>query len=79
MTDTAAPTRNALPWLWLSAALVGVDYAALPAALDPDAAHGPVIHPELGDNVLYETRLASGDVLARRGDRGAQHARRVAR
>jgi carbon-monoxide dehydrogenase large subunit len=47
-----------------AAALVRVDYAALPAALDPDAAHGPVIHPELGDNVLYETRLASGDVEA---------------
>jgi signal peptidase II len=25
MTDSAAPARNALPWLWLSAALVGVD------------------------------------------------------
>jgi signal peptidase II len=25
MTDATAPVRNALPWLWLSAALVGVD------------------------------------------------------
>jgi signal peptidase II len=25
MTDSAAPARNALPWLWLSAALIGLD------------------------------------------------------
>jgi carbon-monoxide dehydrogenase large subunit len=41
-----------------------VDYEPLPAVLDPEAAlapGAPVIHPELGDNLLYETRLAAGD------------------
>jgi carbon-monoxide dehydrogenase large subunit len=47
-----------------AAALVRVEYAPLPAALGPEAADGPVIHPELGDNVLYETRLAAGDAEA---------------
>jgi carbon-monoxide dehydrogenase large subunit len=47
-----------------AAALVRVDYEPLPAVLDPEAAlapGAPVIHPELGDNLLYETRLAGGD------------------
>ncbi len=41
-----------------------VEYEPLPAVLDPDAAlapGAPLIHPELGDNVIYETRLAGGD------------------
>jgi carbon-monoxide dehydrogenase large subunit len=47
-----------------AAALVEVDYEPLPAVLGPDAAlapGGPLIHPELGDNLLYETRLSAGD------------------
>ena len=48
-----------------AAALIDVEYDPLPAVLAPDAAlaaGAPVIHPELGDNVLYETRLTAGDV-----------------
>jgi carbon-monoxide dehydrogenase large subunit len=48
-----------------AAALVGIEYEPLPAVLAPDAAlaeGAPVIHPELGDNILYETRLTAGDV-----------------
>src|SRR5574341_358414 len=47
-----------------AAQLVAVEYEPLAAVLDPDAARGPgapLIHPELGDNVMYQTRLASGD------------------
>jgi len=47
-----------------AAACVRVQYALLPAVLDPDAATAPgapVIHPELGDNVMYETRLNGGE------------------
>jgi len=43
-----------------AAALVEVEYEPLPAVLTPDAAlavGAPLIHPELGDNLLYETRL----------------------
>src|SRR5205814_7194919 len=40
---------------------VSVTYAPLPAALTPDSATAPLIHPELGDNLIYETRLSSGD------------------
>jgi carbon-monoxide dehydrogenase large subunit len=50
-----------------AAQLVSVDYEALPAVLSPEAAladGAPVIHGELGDNVLYETRLTTGDVDA---------------
>jgi carbon-monoxide dehydrogenase large subunit len=50
-----------------AAALVSVDYEPLPAVLDPDGAvaeGAPVIHPELGDNLLYEARLQAGDVAA---------------
>jgi carbon-monoxide dehydrogenase large subunit len=50
-----------------AAALVTVEYDPLPAVLDPDAAvtpDAPLIHPELGDNVIYETRLSAGDVEA---------------
>ena len=50
-----------------AAALVRVEYAPLPAALDPEravAAGAPLIHPELGDNVIYDTRLAGGDADA---------------
>src|SRR5207253_20810 len=48
-----------------AATLIDVEYEPLPAVLAPDAAVGagaPLIHPELGDNLLYETRLAAGDV-----------------
>ena len=48
-----------------AAALIEVEYEPLPAVLAPEtalAAGAPLIHPELGDNVLYETRLACGDV-----------------
>src|SRR5881296_2725514 len=48
-----------------AAALVEVEYEPLPAVLAPEtalAAGAPLIHPELGDNVLYETRLSAGDV-----------------
>ena len=48
-----------------AATLIDVEYEPLPAVLAPDAAVGtgaPLIHPELGDNILYETRLAAGDV-----------------
>ena len=47
-----------------AAARVRVEYARLPAVLSPEAAVAPgatLIHPELGDNVIYETRLAGGD------------------
>jgi carbon-monoxide dehydrogenase large subunit len=50
-----------------AAQLVRVEYEPLPAVLDPDAAlapGAPVIHPELGDNLIYETRLAGGDVAS---------------
>jgi carbon-monoxide dehydrogenase large subunit len=29
--------------------------------LDPDATRAPLIHPELGDNLIYETRLSGGE------------------
>jgi carbon-monoxide dehydrogenase large subunit len=48
-----------------AAALVSVDYEPLPAVLSPDAAvapQAPLIHPELGDNVIFETRVGGGDV-----------------
>src|SRR5436309_4743322 len=48
-----------------AAALVSVDYDPLPAVLSPDAAVAPqvaLIHPELGDNVIFETRVGGGDV-----------------
>src|SRR5262245_19081092 len=47
-----------------AAALVEVEYEPLPPLLTPAAAlatGAPLIHPELGDNLLYETRLAAGD------------------
>src|SRR6266508_2401467 len=46
---------------------VVVEYDPLPAALTPEAALAPggaPIHPELGDNIVYETRLGGGDVRA---------------
>ena len=48
-----------------AADLVRVEYDPLPAVLSPDAAvapGAPLIHPELGDNVIYETRMTGGDV-----------------
>ena len=50
-----------------AAQLVAVEYEPLPAVLDPEAAvapGAPLIHPELGDTVIYETRLAGGDTAA---------------
>jgi carbon-monoxide dehydrogenase large subunit len=47
-----------------AAALVRVEYEPLPAVLDADAAlapGAPLVHPDLGDNLLYQTRLAGGD------------------
>src|SRR2546422_4434008 len=52
--ETAAAAHDA-------AARVRVDYAPLPAVLDPDAVTAPLIHPELGDNLIYETRLSGGE------------------
>jgi carbon-monoxide dehydrogenase large subunit len=48
-----------------AAALVDVAYEPLPAVLSPEAAMGPnapLIHPELGDNVIFATRVGGGDV-----------------
>ena len=48
-----------------AAGLVEIEYAPLPAVLAPDtavAAGAPLIHPELGDNVIFDTRIAGGDV-----------------
>jgi carbon-monoxide dehydrogenase large subunit len=45
-------------------ALIHADYAPLPAVLSPEqalAAGAPIIHPELGDNVIYATELSAGD------------------
>jgi carbon-monoxide dehydrogenase large subunit len=44
---------------------VVVDYEPLPAVLSPEAAQAsgaPLIHAELGDNVIYEARVSGGDV-----------------
>jgi carbon-monoxide dehydrogenase large subunit len=44
--------------------LVRIDYEPLPAVLDPEsgvAPNAPLIHPELGDNVLYDTSLRAGE------------------
>jgi carbon-monoxide dehydrogenase large subunit len=46
---------------------VRVDYVPLPAVLDPDSAvapDAPLIHADLGDNVIYQARLGAGDVNA---------------
>jgi carbon-monoxide dehydrogenase large subunit len=48
-----------------AASVVEVEYEPLPAVLSPEAAvapGAPLIHPELGDNVIFATRLAGGDV-----------------
>ena len=50
-----------------AAALVRADYDVLPAVLSPAQAlapGAPVIHEELGDNLIYQTRLAAGGVEA---------------
>jgi carbon-monoxide dehydrogenase large subunit len=47
-----------------AAALVGVEYEPRPAMLSPEDARAPgapAIHADLGDNVIFETRLAGGD------------------
>src|SRR6266478_5452886 len=46
---------------------VSIEYEPRPATLTPEQALAPgvePIHPELGDNIIYETRLRSGDVEA---------------
>ena len=48
-----------------AAALIDIEYEPLRAVLSATEAladGAPVIHPELGDNMLYETRLTTGDV-----------------
>lgn len=48
-----------------AAALVRVEYEPLAALTGPEAAlapGAPLIHEELGDNLIYETRLTGGDV-----------------
>jgi carbon-monoxide dehydrogenase large subunit len=58
--ETRAAAEDAL-------ARVRVRYEPLPAVLSPEQAvapGAPVIHPELGDNVIYETALAGGDADA---------------
>jgi carbon-monoxide dehydrogenase large subunit len=53
-----------------AAARVRARYEPLPAVLSPEQAvapGAPLIHPELGDNVIYETRLAGGDAAAALG------------
>src|SRR5213083_1712737 len=52
--ETAAAAHDA-------AARVRVDYAPLPAVLDPDSVVAPLIHPELGDNIIYETSMRGGE------------------
>ena len=50
-----------------AASLVSVDYEPLAAVLSADEAlapGAPLIHEELGDNVIFATRLAGGDVAA---------------
>ena len=47
-----------------AAARVEVDYEPLPAVLSPEQAlapDAPLIHEELGDNLIYQTRLEAGD------------------
>ena len=44
-----------------AAALIHVTYEPLPAALTTEHANAPLIHAELGDNLIYETRLRGGD------------------
>src|SRR5262252_8276775 len=48
-----------------AAALIDIEYEPLRAVLSATEAladGAPLIHPELGDNMLYETRLTTGDV-----------------
>jgi carbon-monoxide dehydrogenase large subunit len=52
--ETAAAAQDA-------AGLINISYGPLPAVLDPDATRAPLIHPELGDNLIYETRLSGGE------------------
>ena len=52
--ETAAAAHDA-------AALIHVTYEPLPAALTTEHANAPLIHPELGDNIIYEARLNGGD------------------
>ena len=49
-----------------AAARVRVEWTPQPAVLSPEAAvapGAPLIHAELGDNVIYDTRLAGGDAV----------------
>jgi len=50
-----------------AAALIEIDYQALPAATDAEAAlapDAPVIHAEFGDNLAWRREVAAGDVDA---------------
>ena len=53
-----------------AAGLVRVEWTPLPAVLSPESAlapGAPLIHEELGDNLIYETRLSAGDADAALG------------
>ena len=71
--ETAAAAHDAM-------AGVSVTYAPLPAALTPDSATAPLIQPELGDNLIYETRLSGGAIAPTvpRGRRDRPPGHRVA-
>ena len=48
-----------------AAAMVEVEYEALPAVVDSEAALAPgaeVIHPEFDDNLVFENTIDAGDV-----------------
>src|SRR5215475_3639433 len=47
-----------------AAVMARVEWASLPAVLSPEralAADAPLIHEELGDNLIYQTQLSAGD------------------
>jgi carbon-monoxide dehydrogenase large subunit len=60
---------------------VRVEYEPLPAVLGAEQARAPgapLIHPELGDNVVYEARIATGDPDRTFEGADRVHARRFA-
>ncbi|HUG37713.1 MAG TPA: molybdopterin cofactor-binding domain-containing protein, partial [Candidatus Limnocylindrales bacterium] len=62
-----------------AAELATIEYEPLPAVLTPEAARapgGPVIHPELGDNVIFTARVSAGDAAGAL-ERGAAVCRRT--
>jgi carbon-monoxide dehydrogenase large subunit len=52
--ETAAAAHDAT-------ARVNITYEPMQAALSAEHANAPVIHSELGDNIIYETHLSGGD------------------